>query len=309
LGSIGDNLPTVSVIIPAYNSAHWLPDALRSVQDQTYTEWECVVVDDGSTDNTSEVVKGFLEEDGRFKYISKENEGPSRARNVGIESSDGEFVAFLDADDIWLPEKLHCQIDVLAARPEVGLSCCYFEIVDEHLVTVKTWQEVATSSAFPDEIHSEEFIRCFPNNIVTGSASAAVVRRACFQEAGIFDPDLKIGEDWDLWYRISLNSAILQEKRVLVRLRRYPKQQDIDAFLWNRAKLLKKVRRMIPVVQTRSYKKYLRHNAFTEAFDLCLKHRLLLKALRYLGQQTLRAPLRTIGYMRDRVSSFLRNRQ
>ena len=99
--------PKVSVVIPTYNSSQFIVETLESVFAQTYKDYEIIVVDDGSTDNTKEVLQPYTS---RIKYIYKENGGPASARNVGIKSAQGEYIAFLDSDDRWLPEKLEKHI-------------------------------------------------------------------------------------------------------------------------------------------------------------------------------------------------------
>ena len=104
-------MPKISVIIPTYNTAHYLQEAIESVLAQTYTDFELIVIDDGSTDNTKEVVAPYLD---RIVFLETENNGPSKARNRAIRESSCEYVAFLDADDIWYPDKLDRQMTLLS---------------------------------------------------------------------------------------------------------------------------------------------------------------------------------------------------
>ena len=110
--------PSVSVIIPTYNAAQYLPHAIDSALKQTYPHKKVIVVDDGSTDHTWSVIEPYLE---RISYLRKDNGGPASARNLGISKSKGEYIAFLDADDIWLPEKLAVQVDFLKKNPQFRL--------------------------------------------------------------------------------------------------------------------------------------------------------------------------------------------
>ena len=114
------NEPLVSVVMPAFNSAHWIADAIRSIQSQTYTNWELLVVNDGSTDNTVEKIES-LSGDERIRIFSQNNSGPAVARNLGIEEAKGEFLAFLDADDMWFKDKLTLQLKHLLSHPGLGL--------------------------------------------------------------------------------------------------------------------------------------------------------------------------------------------
>jgi glycosyltransferase involved in cell wall biosynthesis len=108
----------VSVVIPTYNSAHLLDDALQSVLEQTYKDFEIIVVDDGSTDNTSEVVSKYND---KLHYFRVDNRGPAKARNYGISKATGKYIAFLDADDKWLPTKLEKQVSMFEQNPEFGM--------------------------------------------------------------------------------------------------------------------------------------------------------------------------------------------
>ena len=113
-------MPKVSVVMPAYNYGRFLGEAIQSVLDQTFQDFELIVVDDGSTDNTKEVIGSFT--DRRIKYIYQQNRGVSTALNVGISASRGEYIALLDADDIWLPHNLEKGVEVLDEHAEVGFS-------------------------------------------------------------------------------------------------------------------------------------------------------------------------------------------
>ncbi len=115
----------VSVIVPCYKQAHFLNESLQSVLDQTYPHWECIIVNDGSPDNTDEIARRWIEKDSRFKYLKKENGGLSSARNEGIAISLGEFILPLDADDILDADYLTKAVPVLEQNPELGIVSCY----------------------------------------------------------------------------------------------------------------------------------------------------------------------------------------
>jgi glycosyltransferase involved in cell wall biosynthesis len=112
--------PLVSVIIPCYNAAHFVAETIRSVAAQSYSNWELILIDDGSSDNTVEVIQPFLE-DRRIRFHTQKNQGVSAARNNGAAFARGDFIAFLDSDDVWLPEKLHRQLDVFRKYPAAGI--------------------------------------------------------------------------------------------------------------------------------------------------------------------------------------------
>src|ERR1035438_7707365 len=120
-GKPSNMLPLVSVIIPAFNSARYLADAVESVFAQTYSEVECIVIDDGSTDHTNELLKELLKVHPGLKTARKTNGGPSSARNMGLRESTGDFISFLDADDALIPDKIERQVAFLNAHPDVGI--------------------------------------------------------------------------------------------------------------------------------------------------------------------------------------------
>ena len=138
-----DRTPQVSVVIPAYNCAAYVGQACDSVLSQTYTDWEIIVVDDGSKDDTRLVLDKYG--DRRVRYVYQENQGVSLARNHGIQLARGEFVAFLDADDFFLPDKLASQIAVFAAQPNLGIVHSGWRLVNsigEAIKDIKFWQNV-----------------------------------------------------------------------------------------------------------------------------------------------------------------------
>ena len=114
----------VSVIITCYNQAHCIINTLKSVVAQTYTNWECIIVDDGSLDDSAEVIKAFIKDDTRFTYLFQNNQGVSRARNKGFALATGSFINFMDGDDTFLPDKLKEQIQVFKDNPEIAVCIC-----------------------------------------------------------------------------------------------------------------------------------------------------------------------------------------
>jgi len=189
-----ENSPTVSVIIPTYNRAHLIGRAIQSVLNQTYQDFEIIVVDDGSTDNTKEIVKSL--DDKRIRYIRhKENKGGGAARNTGIKAAIGEYIAFLDSDDEWLPEKLECQMKVFKnAGSEVGVVYTGFIYIDE-LGEYTNGQHIPEKRGW---IYEDILVE----NCV-GTASTVLVKRKCFEKAGLFDENLPSCQDWEMWIRLA----------------------------------------------------------------------------------------------------------
>jgi len=187
------NNPLVSVILPTYNRAKLLDRAMRSILSQDYSNLELIVVDDCSTDETRDVVAGFCDE--KIKYYRQEKRrGAAAARNRGIKESRGEYIAFQDSDDEWLPGKLSRQMAVfLVSPPEVGVVYSSFYRIEggKKFVFPKTGQ------AKGGNIHRSLM---FENFVTT---QAAVVRRTCFEKVGFFDESMPRLQDWELWIRIS----------------------------------------------------------------------------------------------------------
>ncbi len=187
-------MPKVSVIIPTYNRAHLVGRAIQSVLDQTYRDFELIIVDDCSTDNTYEVVTGFHDE--RLRYIRHDkNRGASAARNTGIREARGRYVAFQDSDDEWLPEKLEKQIEVFdTASPEVGVVYTgFWRIQDDKRIYIPS-PEIKPKGG---DIHD---ILLQVNLIGT---PVTVLKRECFEKVGMFDEELPKLVDWELWIRVS----------------------------------------------------------------------------------------------------------
>lgn len=180
----------VSVIIPAYNRAHLLDRAIKSVLNQTFQDFELIIVDDASTDSTELVVMSFG--DKRIIYILHEiRKGASASRNTGIKASRGMYIAFLDSDDEWLPQKLEKQIKVFENGSD-KLGLVYVGYSDENK---------------PDEPiipqYRGKILHYLLINNYVGSTTNPLIRKNCFDKAGYFDEDLPAANDWDIWIRIS----------------------------------------------------------------------------------------------------------
>jgi glycosyltransferase involved in cell wall biosynthesis len=187
----------ISIIIPTYNRAERLKDTIDSVFAQTQTNWELVVVDDGSTDDTEKVVRSF--DDDRIHYIKQDNRGVSAARNVGIANARGELIAFLDSDDRWKPRKLEVQKNFFDSNPDAHI-CQTEEVWVRNGVRVNPKKKHAKPSGWI-------FKECIPLCCV--SPSSVMMRREIFDTIGIFDESLPACEDYDLWLRASLHYEIV----------------------------------------------------------------------------------------------------
>jgi len=188
--------PTVSVIVPTYNRAHLVGRAIQRILNQTYQDFEIIIVDDGSTDNIDDIIKEFQKKEKRIKYIRHEkNRGGSAARNTGIKAVRGEYIAFLDSDDEWLPEKLKRQIEVFKnALSEICVVYTGFVYKDE--------LNRDTSKQFVPKKRGWIYEDILAGNCV-GTTSTVLIKRKYFEKAGLFDENLPSCQDWEMWIRIA----------------------------------------------------------------------------------------------------------
>src|SRR5882762_2853867 len=192
--------PRVSVIIPTYNSGRFIVQAVQSVLDQTYRQFEIIVIDDGSTDATKDILRDF---DGYIRYFYQENRGPSAARNAGIEIAGGDYICFLDADDIWMPNKLAVQLAFMAQYDDIGLVFSDEEEVD---LDTGLHRSILAKTGFRSDIVSQipmqdAFKKLLIENFIP--TSTVMARTTCFIKAGLFDESLRVVEDRDMWLRIA----------------------------------------------------------------------------------------------------------
>lgn len=199
--------PKVSVIIPCYNSESTVGETLGSLQQQTTGDWEAIVVDDGSTDASAAVIRRHVREDSRIRYVEQDNQGLAGARNTGLEHAQGEFVNFLDADDLLLPEMLAFTIDALRCQPKAGVAYCGTILADRDLKDM-------TSSHVP-EVEERPFCGLAVRNAF--SCHCLLLRRTLFERVGEFDRSLRHCHDWDMWLRIArLGTPFVRVPRALV---------------------------------------------------------------------------------------------
>ena len=208
----------VSVVIPSYNRAHLVKRAIDSVLNQTYREFEVIVVDDASTDGTAEIVKGLADQ--RVRYVKHQaNRGVSESRNTGIKAAKGHLIGFLDSDDEWLPHKLRKQIDRFNELPsDTGVVYGACLMVDEEtgkpirVVTPKNRGDVSRDMLLRDFVVSP----------------TPLVKKECFEKAGFFDGDFSTSEDWDMWLRIAQHYKFDFVRDVVARYYTSPDQVTKD---------------------------------------------------------------------------------
>jgi glycosyltransferase involved in cell wall biosynthesis len=185
----------VSVIIPCYNQGRFLAEALQSVLDQDYPDKEIIIVNDGSTDETRQVAARFEK---FITYIEQPNLGAASARNAGIRRAQGEYIAFLDADDVCLPGRLSLEVDILEQRPEVGLVATDAYLIDSSGKILGLKSTISGAPKHPEDFRWETVEYC-------ATTSTVMVRRKCFDLCGYFDERFKGGggEDWLAWVKIA----------------------------------------------------------------------------------------------------------
>lgn len=187
------SVPAVSVVIPAYNCAGTIAATLRSVAAQTISDIEIIVVDDGSRDQTRDVVGGLAREDRRIVVVTQSNSGVSATRNRGIRMAKAPIIAFIDGDDLWAPDHLACHLAQFEAMPHLGVSFSAARYVDA------TGTVVGRSRVSPGRVKAEQMLYSNP----TTTCSTLVVRRRVFDLCGIFDEDMDRSEDQEWLFRVA----------------------------------------------------------------------------------------------------------
>jgi glycosyltransferase involved in cell wall biosynthesis len=217
--------PLVSVVIPVYNGERFVAEAIRSVVRQTHRSLEYIVVDDGSTDDTANVARGI---EGPVKVTTQDNAGVSAARNRGAADARGDLLAFLDADDVWHPEKLRRQLSLLRGSPHVGLVLCDLQLVDEGLRA----QQMRRMRVTP--MLAEEMV--LGTGAILSCSSTALVPRHVFREIGGFDVDLSMSADWDFLMRVALHHPVASVPEPLTLYRMHSRNMSHDVALLERDK-------------------------------------------------------------------------
>lgn len=217
--------PKVSVIIPTHNRAALVTEAINSVLAQTFKDFELIVVDDGSTDNTRDALKGYAD---RIHYIYQENQRRSEARNTGIKAASGEYIAFLDDDDLWLPDKLEKQVTFLDANPGIGLVHTFTDAID---ITGRLMEKERKGR-----------LQCYEKSMNLGYTyegmsrlgaiflSSTMLRSRCLEKVGLFDPVTEAYEDWDFGLRFALEYRIGTIPEFLVKFRVHKVHTTADEF-------------------------------------------------------------------------------
>lgn len=227
-------MPKVSIIIPCYNASATIWETLDSLYEQTFKNFEIVIVNDGSTDESASIIECYTNKfNRRLNLITQTNQGQTVAKNVGIRNSSGQFIAFLDSDDIWAPEKLECQAFLMQSNLDMGLSYTNAYKINEMGVKTDT---ITASPLYRENCFDRLLLR---NNIV---ASSVMIRREMIDQVGFFDESLEACENWDLWIRIAKVAPIdfIDRPLTLYRVHSGNMSKNLDKMYRSRLKLIDK---------------------------------------------------------------------
>jgi glycosyltransferase involved in cell wall biosynthesis len=243
-------LNRVSVIIPTYQSAQFIRETIDSVLAQTYKDYEVIVVDGKSTDGTVEILKSYSN---RIRIVIQDGKGIANARNVGILMSEGEYVAFVDSDDVWLPDKLSIQVKFLDEKSSrVGLVYSDAWLFPEDDVGKTSY--LANKRAFQIGKPRKGKItrQLFAENFIP--ASTVMIRKFCFEEVGLFDESFMLCEDIDMWIRIAKSFEIDYQDLVLAKIRLHlgSATQNREQLLKSQIMLENKIMTMMPYLLEKS---------------------------------------------------------
>ena len=269
-------MATISVIIPAYNAERTILETITSVQQQTFSDFEIIVINDGSTDRTLELLNSV--EDPRLKIFSYSNGGLPVARNRGISHATGEFIAFLDADDLWTPDKLELQLAALQQHPEAGVaySWTYFMEEKEGSLSFKGCEPVF----FEGNVYANLLVGDFIYN-----GSNTLIRKQAIESTGEFDPTLKSCEDWDYWLRLAArwHFVVVRKHQILYRRSSGVMSSKVEVMKQACLIVLEKAYRAAPPEL-----QYLKNQTFTSfhkfCADLYLKHSTDMSGVKEAGQ-------------------------
>jgi len=287
-------MPKVSVIIPTYQSAGFVKEAIESVLAQTFKDFEIIVVDGGSTDETISILSSFGK---RIHVLTQNGKGVSNARNVGVSAALGQFIAFLDSDDFWLPHKLEFQVKLLESKPsEVGLiysDACFFG--EENIRELKNESASTLWRSHKGKVTRDLILGNF---ILT---STVMIRKSCFEKTGLFDESFELCEDIDMWVRISAIYEIEYCPLILAKLRSRSDSMttNLEIFLLNeiafKNKIIREKQDLLSDLPPRSFVRFY-EPLFQLGLFYLLRERAPKKAKRAFRQYIKRNPYNLNAY-------------
>jgi len=288
---MASNSPAVSVVVSAHNSSAFIGAAVESVLSQTLLDLEVIVVDDGSTDGTMEILRCY--HDGRLRVVRQENQGSAGAGNTGIRLARGAYIGFLDGDDVWRKTKLARHVELLQEHPELDLTFSWSRLMNE------AGQEMSLHSRhWRGPISAEELFVDF----VIANNSSVVVRRAALDQTGGLDPELPRYCDMDLYLKILLlrpgNACAIPEELTLYRRRRGQLSRDCAAMNAEWERMIEKFERLAPEAAARG-KRQARSNQSRYFAFLVYESRDYSGALRWLSRAFRYCPSRFLAEKRS----------
>lgn len=285
-------MPRVSVVIPNFNYGAYIGETLQSALNQTYSDFELIVVDDGSTDNSLEIIRRFEDHfKGRLRLLTQPNQGVAVARNTGIQVSRGEMIAFLDADDIWLETTLEKTLGYLEAHPDCAMVYGNTEFFDS-----ASGRSLGTDHGpGAKEPHAGN---CLEPLFLDGNfipLMTVLMRRSVFDDIGHFDTRFKVGEDLDLWMRVAGKYLIGYIPEVLTRVRRHGGNLTFQSLASDKANvlILKKCLRLYPELKATLPEEKIKQRYYQSYYGLGSS--LVLSGKKRRGRQWLRKALRLNG--------------
>jgi glycosyltransferase involved in cell wall biosynthesis len=274
-------MPTISVIIPAYNSELTIKETIESVQKQTFNDFEIIVIDDGSQDGTIGLVQSLIKLDSRLRIFCYENAGVAVARNRGIELAQGEFISLLDGDDLWTPDKLELQLKALKDNPEAGVAYSWTNPIDEQgkllfLGTCPVWE---------GNVYGELLQTNFLSN-----GSNILVRREAIESINGFPTDFPIASDWDFYLKLAFkwSFVVVPQYQILYRQRLNSMSGNIEALMQANLAVLERAYQIAPAQLQSSRNKSL-NNLYLYFAELYLKRSKDAKSINQVGQNLWKA--------------------
>jgi glycosyltransferase involved in cell wall biosynthesis len=288
-------VPTISVIIPAYNAERTILETVVSVQRQTLSDFELIIINDGSTDRTLELLHSVTDE--RLRICSYENSGVSVARNRGISHATGEFITFLDADDLWTADKLELQLAALQQHPEAGVAYSWTRYIDEHGKPFPSYEPVF----FEGNVYAELLV----NNFLA-SGSNPLIRRQALEAVGEFDPALPPCEDWDFYLRLAARwpFVLVPKPQILYRQSSGSAASKVEVMEKRLLILIEKAFQAAPLEL-----QFLKNQSLVKAYQYCadlyLKHSTNISMVNQAGQKLWTAIHLYPQILRDRKTQRL----